>query len=532
MMRVGRSLLYFALLAASVGCSSDWGSSDPPTYRLRLGGRVVNGDTRLPLSGVVVKICNFEATASTDGDGHWFIELSAGLRETVIQLTFERSGFGSVGRQVFVNPENDSSYEGTENRVFMDLGTAEMRPGASATVHVTLDGQPFGSATVYVSPSGFQYEFDSTCTDLDIVVTANSSGVATVPNLDPKSGYDLVVPMQDIDGDNIPDNFSNSIFVHLGDRGAVYGIDVERMTPFGTLFEVGDNLAHFDLTSFSLPTGPVNDTVRSTGSFGFADLNVRSSSLNEEVSFFDAVTTADGSVQIVFATPVTVAPGTAAFLYRNNLMDPTLPGYNEDVRIPATPTALSGSDQTIYNFTPTSALPTNEVVNLVFLARSVTNPNNSANFSFTIYVPIRGNTTIPVRADNYNGSRDGSGGSNQVYLTFDEAVEGFYKILSFVVDNSNTTVESPNELYLYNFDDDAIVHNVLAAPPTGTATGQLGAVAGNAYTSRVRYQFSGFSTTTLFLNDDATTANSITVELSVQDAEGNRFDGILTLPIQ
>ena len=134
-------------------------------------------------------------------------------------------------------------------------------------------------------------------------------------------------------------------------------------------------------------------------------------------------------------------------------------------------------------------------------------------------MPMGGNATMPSAI---------MGGSNFVYLTFDEAVEGFYKVRSYVQDNSTVTIESPSEIYNYFYDDDAIVHNLVAAPPTGSSVGQTGAVAGNAYTWRVRLS----NGSTVSLNDDAGTANSVTLEISVQDVEGNRRDEVITLPIE
>lgn len=523
------SIVFGSLLVVVAGCP-DWGTSDPARAFTRLGGRVLNGETQLPVSGVTVKICNYEFSASTNGDGHWFMEIVPGLQDTDIVLTFERSGLASIGFRVNLDPDDESFMGAIENRFFLDIGTHYMRAGASATVQVTLEGAPFGSATLFAAPEDFQFD-NTDCSDLNIVVTANASGAATIPNLDPNRHYMLVVPTQDIDGDSVPDTQTRTTNINISQEGSVYGIDVERWSPFASPSITGSNLGHFDITSFSLPTGPVNDTVRSFGSFGLADLNSRSSSLNEEVFFFDAVTTASGSTSLVFRTPVNVISATGLepnFLFRDNLRDPTMPGYNVDVRIPATVAALAGSNSTVWTFTPTSPLPTNEVVTLNFIARSNVDPDRSANLEQTFYVPILGNTTIAVRADNYNGSRDGTGGSNQVYLTFDEAIEGFYKVRSFVIDNSTVTIESPFEILNFSFDDDAIVHNVVAAPLTGSNVGQSGAVAGNAYTVRVRAP----STSQLFLNDDATTANSITIEISVSDAEGNRRDEVMTLPIQ
>lgn len=528
MSRLTRVLFVASLAAVSVGCSDWGGSADPANLFTRISGRVINNETKLPISGVVVKICNYEVSGSTDGDGHWFIELVPGLSDTNISLTFERSGFASAGLNVGVFPDGDSLEGAVQTRHYIDLGTLFMRPGAPITVNVTRDGAPFANATVYAILSLFA--FDGTgehdCTDLNIVGTTNASGVVTLANLDPREDYQVVVPAQSTDSDNIPDTFTGSTFVHITQLGSIYGINVESASPNTGPSIVGSNLGSFN-TFFNMPTGPVNNSVRNTSSFGWGDLRGRSSALNEFVGFNQAVLTGNGSVQLVFRTPVTVT--SPNFLYRDNLRDPTLAGYNMDVRIGATATPLGGSNNTIYNFVPLGPLPTNEVLTLNFIARSITDPGSSTNMDTDFYVPILGNSTIPVRADNYNGSMDGSGGSNIVFLSFNEVVEGFYKVRSFVVDNSTVTLESPFEIGLTSFGDDAIVHNLVAAPPTGTNIGQTGAVVGNAYNTRIRIAPS-FSI--LSLNDNATNTNSVTIEISVRDAEGNTLDTTVTLPVE
>lgn len=235
--------------------------------------------------------------------------------------------------------------------------------------------------------------------------------------------------------------------------------------------------------------------------------------------------TANHSVQVVFRYPVNVVEPN--FLWRNNLVSFADPNWDDNLRIDATATALAGSSNTIWNFTPVSPLPTNEVVRLNFIARSTVNPEQSNNQEIDFYVPL-GLSTIPVAVDNYNGSLDGSGGSSLTYLRFNEAVEGFYKILSYVVDGSTVTFEDPYEQQFQFSSDDQIINNQLAAPATGSNVGQSGAVAGRHYTVRLRTPFGS----NLFLNDNATLVNTVTVEISVRNINGVTLDTVVTLPVE
>lgn len=528
MPRVTRCFFFCAVLLAAVGCDSNWGSSDPAHYFTRFGGRILNGDTQLPLSGVTVKICNFEATGSTDGDGHWFIELSPGIGPgTYVTVTFERSGYGSFGQVVGVFPD-DGAFDGAiQNRQFLDLGTTYMRQGRPLTVNVTRDGAPLADATVVAYPDLDFFNGDSTaeCSDLQIVGTTNASGIATLPNLDPSRDYSVWVPYQDLNGDGTIDIYSNGLWANISDTGNVVAIDVESFEGDDGPSIAGSNLQRF-WGYFDMPTGTVaDDQPRGFNQRGNADLNTRYSYLGDEYVYFDrAVVTANHSVQLVFRYPVDVFE--ANFLWRNNLVSFADPDWDDALRIDATVTALAGSNNTIFNFTPLSLLPTNEVVRLNFIARSRVNPAQSGNLSYDFYVPLD-LATIPVGVDNYNGSLDGSGGSTRTFLRFNEVVEGFYKVLAYTVDGSTVTFPDPFTHEFHYYSDDQIINNQLAAPATGSNVGESGAIAGRHYAVRIRTPF-GY----LFLNDNATLVNTVTVELSVRNIDGVTLDTVVTLPVE
>lgn len=528
MSRVTRSLVYCALLVAAVGCDGFTSSADPAHFFTRLGGRVLNGDTQQPLSGVVVKICNYEATGSTDGDGHWFIELSPGIGSgTYVTLTFERSGYGAIGTQIGVFPNTDVFEGALQNKQFIDVGTMHMREGQPLTVNVTRDGAPLSGASVVAVLEEYGYYEDGTsCTDLNIVGLTNASGVATLPNLDPSRDYMVWVPHQDLDGNGTLDIWSGSTWANLSDTGNVVAVNVETYDGNDGPSITGTNLVRF-WGSFDMPTGTVaDDQPRGFNQRGNADLNTRYSYLGDEYVYFNsAVVTANQSVQVVFRYPVDVFESN--FLWRNNLVSFADPDWDENLRIDATVTALAGSNNTIFNFTPLSGLPTNEVVSLNFIARSRVNPEESSNQQIDFYVPL-GLATIPVAVDNYNGSRDGAGGSSNTYLRFNEAVEGFYKVLSYAIDGSTVTFENPYEWQFQFYSDDQIINNQLAAPATGTNVGQSGAVAGRHYTTRIRTPFSSF----LPLNDNATLVNTVTLEISVRNIDGVTLDTVVTLPVE
>jgi hypothetical protein len=519
-------LVYSALLAAVAGCN-DWGNAgDPPLLFTRLGGRVVDGETQVPLSGVVVKICNYEVSSSTDGDGHWVIEIIPGLQDTHIRITFERSGYGSVGIDGDLDP-GDTTFGGTENRHFVDVGTTFMRPGAPATVHVTLDGSPWAGAAVYALPQEFAYDGtgEDDCTDLNIVTTTNASGVATLANLDPKQYYEVVVTMQDTDGDNVPNTTSESTSVNLSQWGSVYAINAQTMTPSVSPEVTGTNLAEFD-DSFFMPTGPIDSTVDHfltpfSNTYGNPDLNDERFNLPDEDigSFREAVVTSNGSVQVVFWTPVNVFEPN--FRWRNNLVSPADPMFNDDLDIAATGTALAGSDFTIYNFVPTSPLPSNEYVTLNFIARSRVDEAQSNNIDISFYVPLR-LSTIPVTLDNFNGAQDGSQETNEVFLVFPEVVEGFYKVISWSDATTVVTYENPFERHIASDNADQIVNNLVAAPGTGSNPAG-GATPGTQYTVKVRPPGSS----ELFLQD----GDTVVIEISVRNILGVTLDDRLTLTV-
>ena len=509
MSRFIRPLVFCSLMAALVGCSSDWGSTPNQNHYTRISGRILNAETQLPLSGVVVKICDFEATGSTDGDGHWFIEVIPGIVNTTVRMTAERSGFGSLGMNVPVFPAA-SPGDNLQDRNFIDLGTAFMRPGEPVTAHVTRDGAPLAGAVLYAVQSEFAYdgtaEFD--CTDLFIVGTTNASGVATMNNFDPTQFYEFVVPTQDTDGDGIPDIRTATSGLRIVDDGAIIAINTQTLGPDTGPEITGTNLAEFR-NFFNLDTFTIQS--------GFFD--------DESVGFRDSVVTANGSVQVVFWNPVSITG--ANFRYHNNLVDIADPDFSMDLRINATATALAGSDSTIFNFVPLTPLPSNEVVTLNFIARSLVDPESSSNLSLDIYVPLHLGT-IPFGIDNYNGSRDGSGGNTPVFLRFNEAVEGFFKVLAFTEDGTTTTFEDPFEFSL-NANDHEIVNNQNAAPnPTGFIP-VAGAVAGKQYRARLLTpQFN-----LVFLNDDRPgVVNTVTIELSVRNIVGVTLDGIFTVPVE
>lgn len=540
MSRLTRSLVYSALVAAAVGCTSDWGSSDPARLFTRFGGRVLNAETQQPLSGVKVTICDYQVSTSTDGDGHWYIEIVPGLQDTSIQITYERSGYGSVGVNWFVDVDDDTFEGAIENRHFMDVGTTSMRPGAPVTVHVTLDGAPFPAATLYAVPNAFAYDGTSQfdCTDLNIVTTTNASGVATINNLDPKEYYQVVVPTQDIDGDNLTDTSSNSTSVNISQYGSIYAINVRTVGPDPSPDITGTNLARYYDTFNDVPTGTV-DGDAAVFPYGISDLAARAYNYGystEQVDFRNAVVTPNHSVQVVYWTPVDILQQN--FRLHNNLVAIGDPDFQQDVSIPGTATALAGSNFTIWNFVPAVPLPTNENVTLNFIARSRVNPANSRNLDVDFYVPLN-LPSISVAADNWNGSRDGSGGSNAVSLRFLEAVEGFYKVISYTSDGSTTTFENPYEQWIpeygsffpyYNYSNCSIINNEEAAPLTGSNSGQSGALPGKQFVVRIQDPNNQF----VFLNDDVplTSVNSVQVELSIRNIGGASLHTVIALAVE
>jgi hypothetical protein len=531
MWKLSRVLVLCSLAAAGVGCTK----TKVAVFRTHFGGRIISAETKLGISGVVITLCNYQLTTSTDGNGHWELQVAPGLHDTEVAFTAVRSGFASVGGRVFVDPNDSMLDGGSESTHFVDTGTIEMRPGVDLTVQVTRDTIPLANCTVRATISEFGFDFSAFCSLIGIVAVTNSSGIVVLPNLDPLSYYSIEIQEQDFDGDDLPDIYGTSTSHNIGFQGMFVALNVQSRSYSTSPNIIATNLTNLE-TSYNMPTGALTATDLKFDFFsnGNSDPNARSAFGDEEVFFSQANTMTDGSVRVVFNTPVVVVAGSGGlephFLYFRNLLDPTVVGFAEHVTIAATAVALAGSNSTIWTFTPSSALPTNEVLELLFLARSALDSASADNFSITMYRPLLGNTTINVVADNYNGSVDGAGGVNQVYLAFDEVLWGFYKVLAYTVDGSAVTNPDPSETYFPFYDFDALLYNVTAAAPTGTNVGGSALAVGTAYQVKV-FLFGPFGSS-LFLNDNTpTVANTVTILFSVIDSEGVIREGVVTLPV-
>jgi len=546
----------------------------------RIRGRVVDRETRAPLPATVT-VCGF-AVGSTDGNGEFVIDVVGAIERDsessqTITVKFDVPGFATAARTISVDTDDTGRGGGGEIdpnandlRVFT-VGTVELGPQRQLTVVVTKDGDPLANAAVVAllesSSNGYgvsqTFAYDGRngsepCLP-EILGRTGQDGTVVLNGFDENATYDILVPAQDLDGNMVIDFNSESEGHRIRTEGSVVAINVTTFLGFPEVDRDGDNLRPFPIAqnfAFSFFTGPITNDASTLGLFGNRDvgdyqnegLNVRQVAADEQVSFSQFIGTSDGSVRVVFANPVTIittGSGTVGlephFEYRNNLRNPaTAPAFGPQmlaniVAIPATAAPLANTLNTVWTFTPSSALPANEVVTLRYFVQATGGAGTSVtNDSIgNLYRPVLGNNSLTALLDNYNGAQDGSTIAGSVYLEFDEVVEGSYKLLQMT---NGTTVtpfaEVTRPIGTGNTTErtqDSMVFNVVTAPATGRTIGDTGVTAGIRY----RVRLVDPNSNPIILNDNTTQVpTSVTLVISVRDAEGVRRDEILTLPVR
>ncbi len=511
-------------------------------FTTRIVGRVVDEATRQPIAAQVT-VCGVGQTTA-DAAGNFAIDVP-GVQDTTVAVVVSAPGYATFGETFSISADPDF-FDGSQNSVDLtDLGTIDLVRGQNLSVVVTGDGTPLPNATAFallegLTGGGKGGSKDASC-EVEIVGRTDASGVAELLNLDPRQNYEIIVPSQDLDGIPGADFGSASTSHQMASGGSVVAVNVTSVGTHTSPILVGENLRLFPaggLGFFQFPTGPIVDN---TGPVQFQspDVGSRSSLLDEPVAFSRAATTADGSVRVVFRTPVDIMDGVPGvephFQFFNNLMDPAAPSFGQVAVVPATAVELAGSLGTVYTLAPASALPANESLALRFFARSRSSLPVTQNLDIPLYRPVQGNVSLGVQLDNYNGSQDGSGGASPVFLEFDEAVQGSYKVVQ-VIDGATTTtfsssVEQPVGSGDFGQTDgfDSMAFNANSAPSTGDS-GSTGATPGTRYRVRLRNPSTGGD---VALNDSVpVTFQGVTLVLSVRDAEGITLSQTVTLPIR
>ncbi len=598
-------LAVFAFAAAGlVGCTTRanndvaTGGAAGNAPRARVIGKVLNGQTQQP-AGAIVTACGFGSTG-TDAAGNYILDIVGAIGNLSdsgsqqVLLRFDAPGLGSTEFTVSIstNPNSSGSTGRDANGNFIqiiDNGTTNLFPGQTLKVVVTKDGNPLANATVFAALSS---TFGTQCSN-EIVGLTDSNGVALLGNIDPMQQYTIVVPAQNLSGSALNGfDFGTATVNHqISTQGPVVAINVTSVVSTGGTTIVATNLTKFPSVPFTTSssggfrffTGPIINTPTSGLSpvrfFGRDDIgafprtNLAAALRDENVQFNQALTSSDGSVTVIFEEPVTIELGdpTASprYEYQDNLRDPLTPGFNLEAFVAATATASPNGLNTIWTFSPFPAgtpLPANEVLNLRFLARSLSDsrvvsaglvPPTDASAGtppFGMYRPP-GNTAItPPILDNYNGSRPSgavtftAGPDTTVFLVFDEVVAGSYEVLEIRDDaaspavttftsspvrkigprqGTSGTATNPHVLMVFNRD---------VAPNSGAAPGNA-ELSADPTAGKVRFLVALLpptSTTPITLNDTQPggPVRSVKLAISVKNATGATLDTVTALEVQ
>ncbi len=523
---------------------------------IRLFGTIIREDTLQGVVGATVSTCGL-GDAVTDLDGRFQIDIEERMRGTIM-LRIEADGLAtrSVARYV------DNTADTNETIIFalvdddhIGWGTISMSSSVAADVAVTVQGNlPPPSVTVVPIPAN---EFLTAVGPLPIVcprftqIFLTANGVAPLSLLDPDTEYWLIVNAVDPDTGVRTTKLVPYLFSRDGDR---IGIDLDFAKPDRQPTMVASNLVDF---AFLVPTGPIAHRRNGFGQNEVGDRALPGADEDEFVDVAQAIVSDDGSVTVVFETPVRlVGAGEPRFEFRNNLVNPDDPDYDDRFNrtfVPATITDLlaSAAPGLVFTFTPATPLPENEVFDLKFFA-APEGQVNGKNFSLTCYRPAM----TPIGAasvDNYDG-RDTETElppdlaiefpdfPSPAYLEFPEVVKGTYKVLQVMRGSDGVLFLPAPALEMTIGDDDSsagpdsIVQNWDDAPAARFGA-ELGVGTGIFFRTPLRTNTtmlaSDGSSTLAFEEDQLVLFNGdeVTVIVSVCDAEGNIFDTTVTLTV-
>lgn len=564
-----------ALVSGVAGCSEDDTSITATTVtdngqKIRVIGRVINSQTFAPV-GASIELCGI-TIGGVDASGTFIIDIPGNITNNLFANQATGSATVNIGIRIsapgmatFVDTVNLKNDEGTigagdpglNSTSVFDLGTIALNSGFTQKIVVTKDAAPLANAHVVVGSDFATAQFFSeTCSD-DQVGTTDSNGVVSFGKLDPFRRYTVIVPAQNVDGDSsgaFDFPTAQEGFTVQG-SGAVFALDVDSTSFFDTSVEVTDDsdrqfasigvnlgvLSNVTSSGTILlnSLGGVNGTQSTATALNFSSdsFNGRFGNVDGSFSGKDYITSADGSVTMVFSAPASVVSGAAgreiSFRYFDNMADPSNTATFNKLNIvsaTATPFGATSSDPdgptdgTIWTFTPNTTIPAYTPFTLEFFARSTFNPANTESIGrgyMRIPTVATGlSSTINVTADNYNGTTGGDGGNRTVYFDFDRIVRGSAQIIEVTNENFLSSF-GPNGSFNIENNSSAIVNNITAA--TATDVGDLGATTG------LRFRVSSGQA-----NPDDRTGfiNSLRVAFAVEDIDGNELNTILVLPVK
>jgi len=595
---LSRGLVAFALLGAIAGCSHDSSNtnnngSSLPTTTLRLTLRVLDGQNGGPVQNATLTVCGF-GSASSDGSGFITLDLT-NLTDSTDNTNFGFSGRidapGYASQSFSDNTDTASEETDGSDITISDVGIIFLNRARTLNVVVTKDGSPVAGAAVVAlldpdskggGPQGVLVRDalsvgsggsgSGTC-QVVMASTTNGSGIATFqvdggtsagiasqftngePFFIASSQYHIVVPAQNLSGGpgfdfattQFFDPFDGSGNYNYGEFGDTIAIalqpSVDPQQPV--------NLVSFGATEFNTNTGflqgAIEDVTSSASPYGQSVLGSGArSGFDVDVDGDASVFSTDGSVTMVFQTPVTVINDptknfVTKFFFRDGLTTPVDDLSSPDTQVvTGTASAVAGTLNTVWKFTPPTAIPLNAEYFIQFYVTSdITDFQNgdldnaqieffdtSDDGEFFYYHAPAPTSIADPTMDNYNGATN-STVTARAYLEFSEQGTGTYAVLGFT--DSNGTFDNvddtsgDNSVFINSNASVSMVFNVDTAPASTDA--QLGGTAGTRF--RIPLQFSS-NDGQESLEDGAT----VVVAVNVVDAKGNRLNKTFNLTVK
>jgi len=453
-------------------------------------GRVIDSSTRLPVGGAVVTLlCNgtkLTVTTSNSSDPDLagtftFFGIVPTSSYTGYELTISAPGYAVTYSGVQVQATSDNM------PISVALGNITLGKPCNVTVIVSDQGIPVQGIVVSASN---QYGYGSSITGV-----TDANGTAVLVGLNQEAIYQIMTsPKYDANGNILyPASMFNSNYQPQYSARTI-SIAVTQAMSGGAIQIIGSNL-----------TG--NITTSTT------------SSLSQTYIKSDSI------IRIVFNYPVTLT-GSVSATYMNDLVPASDPDYGKVVTV----TTLAGSlDQsgTILTIANSSPYIKNQTYSFNIPVVATSNgQTRSYNFSTSspffvnpVYVTDDsvtglGPATI-FKADNFNGTSGATATSSpaQVYVVFPEKVFGTYRVIS-TKDGTVVTLLSSDPIS-FGFSGETMTY----AANSGGADGVV------VFKLPINYN--------VYLPDNRTGSPSeVTIAFDVMDAEGNRFNNTVTLPVQ
>lgn len=499
-------------------------------------GKVVDVTTRAGISGakVYLYVSGDEKSATTSSDKEdttYYNEAGdfkiAGVEDGTHRLIVSIDGYATYEQWVnFANPSNSAASYSVLAGV---TGTISMQRGCSVNVYVVEEdsGSPISGVTVYATSAGV--------TAPEISVVSDTEGLAAFTGLAQLTTYTLT--------------------------GAPFDSDSDGTYDFSTGNVAGYNCTNSDSTvALEMNIARRDDTIQViAGSFDAYPTLGNRYGTNDVVAASSFGVVPAGPITLVFNYPVEMTDGSSVFNLTNNYLLSTNASYGTGVGVTASNLLSAGN--TILTITPSSALATNGMYNLVGSVSAVISGERQYSSFDSLatdysnwYAFYASEWTLEgsVTADNYNGSNDASLAAAQVFLEFPEYLYGTAEVISYNVAGVERypTVAS-NEVDLSggmividegtanarnNTDANNGAGCTAGAVPCGCPTHDSTVTACNAGTTpagEVKYAV-GIPVTTLPAMADWLEAavQTVTVFIDATDYEGNQYTGSVTLPIQ